>query len=219
MVARYLGDGSNEPSSSAETVLTVTPKPVAGATSTNLVVTNRPVTRGESVALDVTVTGALGTPTGSVTVVDKATDSVLATSDLSGGKATLSFTTSTPGLLTLQATYSGDATYAGSRSVFRRLTVQKAHADVSLKLSDSSGHPKQKVTATIKVATVNGIPATGRVRLTDNGLIVGKGTATNGKVKVSYKPKQSGKHRLRAVYDGDATYRPGTSSKRVYTVD
>jgi hypothetical protein len=218
MIARYLGDTANAASTSAETTLTVTPTPVPGATTTTLAVKPSSVVRGASVTLDITVAGAQGTPTGQVSVVDRATNVVVGTRDLSAGKATLTFTPTTAGVLVLQATYAGDATFAQSRSVFHRVKVTKAASKVSLKLSSKSGKAKAKVTATIKVPTVNGIRATGRVELLDNGDVVGKAKLSKGKVKVTYKPKGKGKHLLRASYDGDANYLAGLSPRRTYMV-
>ncbi len=218
LVARYLGDGANLPSTSAQRTLTVTAAPVPGATTTSLTVAPQRVVRGGKVTLEVAVGSPSGTPTGAVSVVDVSTGQVVASGALNGGKGTFGYTPRTPDLMTLQAVFAGDSAFAGSRSVFKRLSVRPADADVSLKVSPKSGEPKDKLTATIKVAKVNGIVATGKVQLTDRGEVVGKAKLNKGKAKITYRPTDSGKHVLRAVYPGDSTYRSGKSAKVSYEV-
>lgn len=169
-------------------------------------------------SLTVTVSSNNGTPTGTVNVVDQATSAVIASGALTGGQAILAYTPAQPRVMTLTAGYAGDSAFASSQSVFVPLEVKSATADVSLKLSKKSGKPKKKVTATVKVAAVNGIQATGPVKLTDGGKVVATATLAGGQATLKYKPKKYGKHKLQATYDGDTTYAAGKSSKVTYTV-
>lgn len=217
MVARYAGDSANSASVSAESLLSVQANPGAAITRTALTLSPKKVVRGKAVTAQVSVTG--GTGTGSVSLVDHDTDAVLATGQISGGKATLRFTPAAPQLMTLQALYSGDLASTASASSFAAVRVQPAKSKLNLGLSRKSGQAGDKVTASIVVKTVHGISATGRVRLLDNGRVVARPDVNaKGKAKATYKPLGSGNHTLRAVYSGDRTYKKGTSKKVSYQV-
>src|SRR4029079_1551996 len=83
------------------------------ASSTTLTSAPDPSTFGQSVTLTATVTGAQGTPTGTVTFLDGATS--LGTGTLNGsGVATLSTSTLSVATHNLTANYGGSATYATS---------------------------------------------------------------------------------------------------------
>ena len=76
---------------------------------------------GASVTLSATVSGAGGTPTGTITFKDGAT--TLSTVTLASGAATYSTSTLAAGAHTITATYSGDSTFGPATSPASTLTV------------------------------------------------------------------------------------------------
>jgi len=110
ITANYPGDGSFVSSTSpimAELIQTVSSTTVASSLNPSVV--------GESVTLTATVTGAVGTPTGSVTFYDGATS--LGTSGLNGsGIATDATAALVVGSRSIIAIYGGDQNYASSAS-------------------------------------------------------------------------------------------------------
>jgi subtilase family serine protease len=89
---------------------------LAGSTTTLSAATTAP-SSGASDAITITVASESGTvtttPTGTLTVVVDGT-TVTSSLKLSGGAATYSFSSTTAGAHTIEATYSGDATFAAS---------------------------------------------------------------------------------------------------------
>ena len=85
------------------------------ATTTSLATSANPASAGQLLVFTATVSGAGGTPTGTVTFLSGAT--VLGTTLLSGaGQASLQAGAFTAGLYSITAVYGGDTTYAGSSS-------------------------------------------------------------------------------------------------------
>jgi hypothetical protein len=95
------------------TTLGAVPLSVAKASPTTTIISHNPdpSTAGGAVTVEVTVSGPVGTPTGTVTVGDGADSCVIT---LSGGAGNCDVSLSTAGARTLTATYSGDANYLGS---------------------------------------------------------------------------------------------------------
>ena len=112
ITATYSGDATYASSSNTVTE-TIT---AAGTTATTTAVTASPsvAVYGQSVALAATVspTSGSGEPTGTVTFSEGST--TLGTATLESGTATLNTSTLAVGSDTITASYSGDATYAGS---------------------------------------------------------------------------------------------------------
>lgn len=102
----------------------------APITATNLSSSSNPSTFGAAVTLTATISGGVAGKTGTVTFFDGAT----AIGAFPIGSGVVSFTTSAlePGVHTLTAAYSGDATNAPSTSSPFTLTVNKAAATVTL---------------------------------------------------------------------------------------
>jgi hypothetical protein len=119
IVAVYVGDGSNGPSSSAAAAVTVD----LAASTTALTLTPASSTEGQSVTLTATVTGLPGlTPTGMVSFMDGST--ALGTGALmADGTASFSTAALTAGNHTLTANYGGDAIYSPSTAPAATETV------------------------------------------------------------------------------------------------
>jgi hypothetical protein len=113
LTAMYGGDPSYAGSTSAALTQTVSDP---GTTATKTVVTSsaNPAKGGQPVTLTATVSGAGGSPTGTVTFKDGAT--VLAVRPLAGGRSTLTIRTLSAGTHSITAVYSGNSTFAASTS-------------------------------------------------------------------------------------------------------
>ena len=97
----------------------------ARASNTALVSSVNPSTAGQTVTFTATVTGASGTPTGTVTFMDGTTS--LGTGTLNGaGVATLDTSTLTVGPHSVTATFAGDGIYASSLSTAVSQSVSNA---------------------------------------------------------------------------------------------
>ena len=108
LTAVYGGDPGYAASASAGTNVTIT----KAASSVLLTDSLDPSTLGSPVTFTATVSGSVGTPTGSVTFLDGVTP--LATVALTGGVAQLTTSALTGGAHTIDASYGGSATYLAS---------------------------------------------------------------------------------------------------------
>jgi hypothetical protein len=113
LTAAYGGDPAFAGSTSAALTQTVA-QPGTTATRTTVVSSANPSRGGQPVTFTATVSGAGGTPTGSVTFKDGAT--VLAVRPLAGGRSTLTIRTLTAGPHSITAVYSGSSSFASSTS-------------------------------------------------------------------------------------------------------
>jgi hypothetical protein len=121
ITASYAGDTNFAASTSSVVTQVVNTKSSTTAVTSSL----NPLIGGQSVTFTATVTGAGGTPTGSVTFLDGAV--TLGTGTLSGGVATYSTSSlTTVGSHSITAKYSGDSSFATSTSPALTQTVSIA---------------------------------------------------------------------------------------------
>jgi hypothetical protein len=124
-----------------------------------------------------------------------------------GGTASVTWTPPTAGVLTLTASYAGDRRFDPTSSA-HVVTVERSAAAIGF----SSGplKPGRKGTLKVSVATVAGVPATGRITVR----VVGrKLTATLKNGVASFRvPKlpRSGTLKVNAAYSGDGEYAAGS---------
>jgi hypothetical protein len=138
VTAVYSGDSNFSSSTSAAVSVTVS-NPVKIATITSLAASATQLTTGQSVTFTASITPQSGSvpPTGSATFLDAQTQ--IGTSPLSAGTSSFTSTGLSAGTHSITATYSGDATYAGSNSAPISITVGTAPTpDYSLSISSSS---------------------------------------------------------------------------------
>jgi hypothetical protein len=136
--AVYSGDANFSLSTSAAVSVTVS-TPAKIATTTSLAASATQLASGQSVTFTASIAtqSGSGTPTGSAIFMDG--QSQIGTSPLSGGSSSFTTTGLSAGSHTITATYSGDATYAGSTSAPVSIAVGTAPApDYSLSISNSS---------------------------------------------------------------------------------
>lgn len=142
------------------------------ATQTALAVTPNPATVGQAVVLTATVTGATGTPVGSVAFLDGT--ATLGTAALNAqGVATLSLATLAAGSHSLSAQYEGNANFAASTSPVTDLTVNAGAVDFSIAASSASGSVSAGAAAgtSLVLTPINGF--SGTVSLACSGLPAG----------------------------------------------
>lgn len=179
----------------------------------SLTATPNPAQRGQVVTEKVSVAYTGTVPTGSVTVKDN-TGAVVGTGTLdASGSATFTHSWAKAGSYKLTASYSGDDNYDPSTSAPVTLTVAKSKSAMSLAFKPKTGRHGKVSKATVTVATVAGVPATGQVVLKAGAKTLGKGKLVNGKAVIKFKPRSKGKLKVKAVYKGDSNYLSGSKAK------
>jgi uncharacterized repeat protein (TIGR01451 family) len=199
------------------------------------------VAAGTTVHDKATVSGALGTPTGTVTFAwftngtcagEPADTS--ASFDLAGGSVDATTFTKTPGVggsFAFQATYSGDGTYNGSTGACEPLTVTKLASTTVTDIHNGSHQVVTSVGAGTTVhdkATVSGALGTPTGTVTfkwfTNGTCTGTAAATSSEFPLSggsvdatsfaftTPSGASGNFSFQATYSGDATYNGSTGA-------
>jgi hypothetical protein len=205
------------------------------------------ITHGQTVTVNITVSGNNGTPTGSVLLVANTPSGAqtVTTAPLVGGSA--SFTTDAlPGgsSYTVFARYPGDGAFHSSDSGAQAITVSPEPSKVQLAydLLDSSGNVtssnvstasfgtpallRVNVTSQAGDACPNNAPGdtgcpTGTVSLADNGAPLGPGTYTLNSLGYAQDDPALltvGQHSLTASYPGDASFNPSSSQADVVTI-
>ncbi len=127
--------------------------PAPGGTSTSLDANSLSPVYGESITLSAAVSpasGASGTPTGSVTFYDGATE--LGAAPLIGGSATLSVGNLPVGTDAITASYGGDSQFGVSTSSTVNVTVGQDGTSVSLTPSANPAQTNQQITFTAVVS-------------------------------------------------------------------
>ena len=165
-------------------------------------------TRGTPVETTITTTSPSGAiPEGSVTLTNGAT--TLGTVALRpDGTASVPWTPALAGVTHLVASYAGDFRFAPTSSPPAPVTVAKTAAKLTFSGSLRSGRPG---VVKVKVRTVAGLPATGKITLKVGSE---KLTATlkNGVATFRIRRVPSGaKLKVKATYVGDAQYAGGSA--------
>jgi hypothetical protein len=220
VLANYVGDSSDQPSSSSPVTITVT----AGLAATQTVVTTSPtaVTEGGSVTLKAVVSETSGssTPTGSISFYSGTL--FIGTSILASGTAqfTASSAGITPGTYTVTGIYSGDSSNAASTSAGASVVV-KSPTKVTLTANPTSVTPGQSVTliATVAKTSGSGTP-TGSVQFTSGGTVIATTSLASGVATYSAPTTGigAGTYDVVANYLGDSTDGGSSSSSVPVTV-
>jgi hypothetical protein len=191
-----------------------------GASTATVTVTpaHNTVVADTSLSVSVAVSGASGTPTGTVTLSGGGYTSAAET--LSSGAYTFTIPADSlnSGVDTLSVSYSGDTTYAaasGSASV----TVTKLTPTVSVNPSSTNFNSNTIVTVTGSVAGTGSDPTpTGTVTLSGGGYTSASTTLdSSGKysITIPYNSLAVGTYPLDVLYSGDATYNSQSGSATV----
>lgn len=169
---------------------------------------------GQSVNVNVTVSGASGTPTGNIGISGSG---AFVGGTLSGGTATLTIPaySLSPGNDTLTAHYSGDATYARASGT---TSVSVAKATPTVTLTPSLTHVGANEADTIQVIVSGGGPTpTGTVTLSVNSYVSPALILSSGSwiFTLSSAAFINGNNTITASYSGDGEYNSGSGSTTV----
>jgi hypothetical protein len=206
ITAVYGGDTSFASSTSA----TVAQVIVQGASSSTLASSANPSAAGAAVTFTATVTGAGGTPSGTVTLKDGAT--AIGSTTLDGtGHATFSISSLAAGSHSLTAAYSGDPNFASSTSPVLTQTVNPVTSTTSMTATPNPVALGAPVTFAATVTGTGGTP-TGLVTFKDGATTIGSAAVDGtGHASLAISSLASGAHSITAVYGGDATFGASTS--------
>jgi RHS repeat-associated protein len=207
LTAVYSGDASESGSTSPPLSVLVTP------VGTSVVVSSatNPANVGQPVTLTATVAGT--NPTGSVTFTENGT--VVGTSPVSAGVATIVATFGTVGIHGVTAAYSGDTNNLPSGPFGLAQTVNIGSSSVVLTSAVNPAAPGQGVLLT---ATVAGVNPTGTITFKDGGTVIGPSPMTAGAASYGAVFSNAGAHSLTAVYNGDANNSFSASNAVVQTI-
>lgn len=193
-----------------------------GTTTSTIATSDRPSVFGQSVTLTATVTPVApgyGTPTGMVSFRDVTT--TLGTGTLSGGIATFNTSSLAVGSHDITATYGGDTNFNGSTSATLTQVVNKANTTTNIISSPNPSVIGQPVTftATITAVAPGTGTATGTVTFKDGATTLGTGTCNGGQAVFTTSALLVGNRSITAVYSGDTSFNPSTSSALTQVVN
>jgi len=173
---------------------------------------------GQSYSVNWTVTVSppgSGTPTGTVTVSDGTNNCSAAV-----GAGACNLTSTTAGVKTLTATYSGDTNFNSSSGTASH-TVNRANTTTTLNSSPNPSLYGQEVTLTATViggTTGMGIP-TGTVTFRDGTAVLGSTTLSGGIATLTTSSLEPGSRLITAEYGGDEIFNPSTSAALIQEVN
>jgi sugar lactone lactonase YvrE len=221
VMAFYVGDSANNPSSSYMNQVTVGIG--SGNPTINLTASSANINLNQPETLTVTVTASGATPTGTATFRDNGSLLGEATISASGSSATASITVSNlaGGRHSIVVDYSGDPNYAENISNTQQVTVAQGTSATTLSISPSSPTTEQTVTLTATVQSGTNPAESGLVIFSDQFGTIGYGniqtTDTGG--TASYTTNLSaGSHQVIANYTQDASYADSISASQTVIV-
>jgi hypothetical protein len=204
-----------------------TATPVAAAapsipTVTSLSSGANPATQGQPLTLTATVVGP-GWPSGTVTFADYEFGP-LETVPLTGGAATITAPTLSPGLHLISADYVGDGTFAPSSARFTQRVGEPVGSRIELNVDHNPSRPGQALALAADLLSEDGFgTATGAVTFMDGpkelgvlpvSLLAGPGGrgAAADQVSLATSSLAPGIHTLTAIYSGDSNLKGSTSA-------
>jgi hypothetical protein len=213
LTATYATDGNFAASSSAGAGHQVN----AGGTVTTITSDNPdPSVVGQQVTVNFTVSGAPGTPTGSVTVSD---GTINCNGALTAGAGSCNLTFNTAGPRTLTATYGGDANHNGSTSANQAHGVNTATTTTTI-TGDTPDPSQVNVAYAVTYTVVANAPGagtpTGNVTVSDGTGASCVGTVAAGTCNLT--STTPGNKTLTATYATDGNFGGSTSAGVGHTV-
>jgi hypothetical protein len=213
ITAAYVGNAEFAGSASAPLTQIVE----KAATTTTIATAADAATAGRPTTFTATVSGAGGTPTGTVTFKDGA--DAVGTATLSDGIAKLTLPRLSAGDHSVTAQYGRDARFAGSTSSASAVAVGKAATTVTIAASANPLPAGLAVTFTARLSASGGTP-TGTVVFRDGADTLGSAAVSpDGSAKLEVATLSVGSHTITAVYEGDASFAGSTSAPLVHVVD
>ncbi len=197
--ALYTGDGTYSGSLSQRLVVTVSP-----ASTTTIVTSSDPTSKlGQSVTFTATIAPQFsGEPSGTVKFF--ADGAPLGTANVNGGQATIGTASLAMGNHTIEADYSGDASFITSLGLMKQ-NVGKAVSTVALTSSLNPAPYGQPVTLTATVTNSDGSTPTGPVVFAEGSTVYGTVSLSGGAAQVVLPTLIVGNHKITAQYGGDTS--------------
>ena len=197
--ALYTGDGTFSGSLSQRLLVSV-----SAASSTTVVTSSQKNSKlGQSVTLTATVKPQYsGVPTGTVEFYSDGEP--IGSAAMSSGQASVNISSLALGNHTIEADYSGDASFTTSVGLLTQ-KVGKASSTVALASSLNPAVYGQAVTLTATVTDSDGIAPTGIVVFSEGGTIYGSVTLNAGVAQLTLPQLLVGKHTITAQYSGDGS--------------
>ena len=174
------------------------------------------IVANQTLSVNVTVSGAVGTPTGTVTLSSGTYTS--SSTSLASGSATISVPANSlsVGSATLTAHYSGDSTYAPASGTASVTVTAPPTPTVTVTPASNSINSGQSLSVTVAAAGGSGTP-TGTVKLTSGSYTSSAATLAAGTATISVGPNSltAGTAVITATYSGDSTYGTATGTANV----
>ena len=177
-------------------------------TTTTVELAPNPAVFGQSVSFTATVTGATGTPTGTVDFFDDST--ILSGCDQvslgESGAATCTTAALAAGTHPISASYNGYGDYIASTSTITNLVVSKAPTKTTLTSSANPSIYGNAVTFTASVTSTTGVTPAGSITLTFDTTNVVRTLDANGAATYVTNTLSTGVHAITATYNGGANF-------------
>jgi hypothetical protein len=183
---------------------------VADPSKANIVSSKNPASVGVNITFSSNVTSSYGNPTGIVTFTENG--NLLRTVTLAAGVAAFSTSSLSAGAHTIQASYSGDHTFAASSASLVE-TINAAPTTTFLTASPNPAYVNQPVTMQ---AVVTGLGGTlnGTVTFYDGVTSLGSAAVdANGDASLTTTFSAAGIHALKAQFGGDANFGSSSSAE------
>jgi hypothetical protein len=190
--------------------LTGTHLVVADPTTTTVVSSKNPASAGVNVTFTAAVTSSYGNPTGKVIFTENGNP--LGMVSLASGAAAVSSSALTTGTHTIQASYSGDSTFAPSSASMIE-TIEAAPTRTTLTASANPAFVNQPVTLSA-IITGSGGTLSGTVAFFDGTTSLGSANVNaSGTASLAVAFSTAGIHALEALYYGNAYFASSTSAE------
>jgi hypothetical protein len=216
ITATYNGTFSFTASGPATSAVSVSPDTTTAVVTSSVA---SPV-YGQAVTLTARVKAAApgaGTPTGTVSFYDG--PMFLGSAPLSNGVANFKTTALSVGPNSITVVYGGDNNFQGTSAPLA-LTVNLDPTTTKLTSSSASaahGKPVTLTASVLPVAPGSGAP-TGTVSFWDGSALLGTVNLSGGVAQLTWSFSVVGRHKIKAVYNGDADFLVSTSAVLIQTI-
>jgi hypothetical protein len=195
-------------------------QPIMISTTTTLTASAAQITAGKSLVFSAGVTAQSGTaPTGSISLMDGGTS--VGTASLTNGTASFSITSLAAGTHNITASYGGNTVDGTSisKSVTVQVNVAQLATTTAINASPATAASGQMIALSASVSPSSGssIPG-GSINFQDGSTSLGSATLSMGKATLNVNTLSVGSHTLSAVYGGDPSDLPSTSTSLTLTV-
>ena len=207
---RAVYNGDTNFATSASTILTQVVNQTG--TTTTLTSSLNPSTFEQNITLNASVVANAGTgiPTGTVTFRDGTT--VIGTSNIVNGQASLTINTLSVGTHALTATYNSDGNFATSTSNTVSEVVNAASTTTTITSSINPTSFGQATILTAMVTSSTSITPTGTITFNEGSLVLGTASLVNGIATLNISNLSVGSHNINASYSGNGNFTGSTSS-------